>query len=152
MVNSSTPFLALKMSLVHSTISSPYITSNIIPVVNAVCHENREDNICFHTGVPFCPVFIRSSYSLRARATSSAKTGRLLLIAIKNICGPIANDGISRAICWILLCKPLNLRSACGNCGGTTSVSEDTVCRRFNSASRASICFSRASIWAIFSL
>ena len=85
MLNSSTPFLALNKSFVHATISSPYITSSMMPVVNAVCHEKREESTCFHTGIPFLPDFCSSSYSFRARASSSVKTGRLLLMAIKNI-------------------------------------------------------------------
>ena len=42
--------------------------------------------------------------------------GRLLDMARKNICGPMAKEGISRAICWMLLCSPLNWRSSLRNC------------------------------------
>ena len=75
----------------------------MMPVVMAVCQEKSEERTCFHTGVPFLPDFCSSSYSLRARASSSVKIGRLLDMAMKNICGPMAKEGISRAICWMLL-------------------------------------------------
>ena len=38
-----------------------------MPVVRAVCHENKEESICFHTGTPFSPDFTKLSYSTRVR-------------------------------------------------------------------------------------
>ena len=80
-------------------ISLPYMTSSMIPVVRPVCHEKSDLRICFQTGTAFCPDLTSMSYSSRARCTLSAKIGRLFDIAKKNIWGPMANDGISRAIC-----------------------------------------------------
>lgn len=79
----------------------------MIPTAISVCHEPIDDNTCFQTGTPFCPLATSASYSLRARANSSVKIGRLFEMARKNICGPIASDGSSRAICWIDTLSPL---------------------------------------------
>ena len=61
--------------------------------------EKIDDAICFHTGVKVCPAFFNSSTDFFARAISSASIGRLLDMAEKNICGPYASDGNSRATC-----------------------------------------------------
>ena len=148
----STPSLALNSPFTQSTSSSPYMTSSMMPVVRAVCHENKEESICFHTGTPFCPDFTKLSYSTRALFTSSAKMGRLLEMARKNIWGPIAREGISRAICWILMCRPLNCCLAAGSSGGTVCVASAVASSCFNRDSNSAICFSSASIPAMFSL
>ena len=124
----------------------------MMPVVIAVCQEKSEDRTCFHTGVPFLPDFCSSSYSFRARANSSVKIGRLLLIARKNICGPMAKEGISRAICWILLCRPLNWRCALGISAGVTCTDSDSSCSSFSLPRNSSSCFSSAWICAILAL
>ena len=76
----------------------------------AVCQENIDFSTCFQTGVAFCPEAVRASYSFLAIASWSVKIGRLLEIAKKNICGPMASDGSSRAICWKLIPNPSNFR------------------------------------------
>lgn len=55
----------------------------MIPTAISVCHEPIDDNTCFQTGTPFCPLATSASYSLRARANSSVKIGRLFEMARK---------------------------------------------------------------------
>ena len=90
-------------------ISFPYTTVKVIAVAIAVCQENREESTCFHTGVAFFPAAVSASYSFRAEANASVNMGMLLEMARKNICGPIAMAGSSRAICCMLIFTLLSL-------------------------------------------
>ncbi len=87
----------------HPPISFPYTTDRVIRAAIAVCHENSEESTCFHTGVAFFPASVSASYSLRADARASVNMGMLLEMARKNIWGPIASEGSSRAICCMLI-------------------------------------------------
>lgn len=78
-----------------------------MPTASRVWKDPIDESTCFHTGVAFCPLAVSSSYSLRARASSSVKIGKLFEMAMKNICGPMVSDGSSRAICWIDMFNPL---------------------------------------------
>ena len=78
-----------------------------MPTTSAVCHETMPERSCFQTGVACWPLRVIASYSLRARAISSARMGRLFEIARKNMFAPIVSDGSSRATCWMDIERPL---------------------------------------------
>ena len=84
-------------------ISLPNTTVSVMAVAIKVCHEKRDESTCFHTGVAFWPAAVSLSYSFLALPTASVNIGMLLDIARKNICGPMASDGSSRAICAMLI-------------------------------------------------
>ena len=89
-------------------ISFPYTDSNVIPTTSAVCQLTIEVSTCFHTGMAICPDFFSRSYSTRAVRILSAKMGRLLEMAKKNMLAPMVSDGNSRATCCTDIDRPLN--------------------------------------------
>ena len=95
--------LPFRIRPASSHISLLYTTVSVMAVAMKVCHEKRDESTCFHTGVAFWPAAVSLSYSFLALPTASVNIGMLLDIARKNICGPMASDGSSRAICAMLI-------------------------------------------------
>ena len=86
--SSFTASFALNNPPTQSTISFPYTVSKVIPIVKAVCQENKEETTCFQTGVADFPSAFKALNSFLALLISSARIGKLLLIAEKNTLGP----------------------------------------------------------------
>ena len=103
-------------------ISLPYMDRTVMATIRAVCHENIDDMSGRQNGTGAWPEAFSSSLAALARFISSVNTGRLLLMARKNIFSPIVAAGSSLAICWTLMCSPLYCRPACVAPVGTVSV------------------------------
>ena len=71
----------------------------VTPATSAVCQDNNDPATCFQTGTAFCPEAINSRFSLRTADIESAKIGKLLEIARKNVFALIASAGNSLATC-----------------------------------------------------
>jgi len=62
----------------------------------------------------------------------------------------MASEGISRAICWMLLCRPPSWRRASGTSAGVTCTDSDSSCSCFSLERNSSRVFSNALICAMF--
>ena len=99
---------APKRLLVQLITSFPYTDSSVIPTTNAVCQLTMEDSTCFHTGTVAWFDFFSNSFSILAARILSAKMGRLLEMARKNMLAPKVSEGSSRATCCTDMERLLN--------------------------------------------
>ena len=79
-----------------------------MPTIMADCQEKREETSCFHTGTVSFPCAFICLLASAARFISSVRTGRLLLMARKNMLSPMVAEGSSLTICCTLMLSPFH--------------------------------------------
>ena len=140
-----------------SAICGPNIINSAGRADSAVCHDSSDFITCRHTGVADFPAAVSNWYSLRACASASVKIGRLLDMARKNICGPMASEGSSRTICCMDIPSMLNcVRPAMPNrcmeaCAASSFCCSSDICLRMPSPCVPVRCASDRRIYSLVS-